>query len=54
MIIYNANESIHMISVINELTLEEIYFINTIFGIDFFVDVNNELLCERGIDISYQ
>ncbi len=54
MIISNANESVRKINVMNELTLEEIYFINTVFGIEFFVGVNNELFCERGIGVDYQ
>ena len=38
---------------VNDLTLEEIYFINYIFGIDFFVGDNEELFCERCIDVHY-
>ncbi|WP_196588478.1 hypothetical protein [Aliivibrio fischeri] len=53
MTILNANESVRIINTVNELTLEEIYFINSIFGIEFFVGVDNELFCERGIDSVY-
>ncbi|WP_196588036.1 hypothetical protein [Aliivibrio fischeri] len=53
MTISNVNEWVGTISSTNELTLEEIYFINSVFGIDFFVGVNDELFCERGIDVNY-
>ncbi|ACH63832.1 MULTISPECIES: hypothetical protein [Aliivibrio] len=53
MTISNANEAMYFINTANELTLEEMYFINSIFGIEFFVGVNNELFCERGIDSVY-
>lgn len=53
MTISNVNEWVGTINSANELTLEEIYFINSVFGIDFFVGVNDELFCERGIDVNY-
>ncbi|WP_176694909.1 hypothetical protein [Aliivibrio fischeri] len=53
MTIPNTNESMCIINTANELTLEEIYFINSIFGIEFIVGVDNELFCERGIDSVY-